>query len=71
MFARKYIKPLQNSKVCLVLLLGEIFKKRLETSVSVVEADIDYKIFIQLFNYDVSEFLDFLKRCTYRDLKVR
>ena len=69
-FARKYIKPLQNDKDGLSILLNGTFKKCLETGVMIVDTNIDYKICIQVFNYNVDEFISFLKMFTYDNLKI-
>ena len=69
-FARKYIKPLQNNKEGLSILLNGTFKKCLETGVTIVDTNIDYKICIQVFDNNVSEFVNFLKDFTYENLKV-
>ena len=70
-FARKYIKPLQNNIEGLTLLLNGTFEKCLETGVSVVDTDIDYKICIQVFDNDVNKFVDFLKTFKYNNLQIR
>lgn len=69
-FARKYIKPLQNNKEGLSMLLNGTFEKCLETGVSIVDTNIDYKICIQVFDGNVSEFVSFLKNFQYKSLKI-
>jgi len=69
-FARKYIKPLQNNKDGLSMLLNGTFEKCLETGVSIVDTNIDYKICIQVFDGNVSEFVSFLKNFQYKNLKI-
>ena len=70
-FARKYIKPLQNNIEGLTILLNGTFEKCLETGVSVVDTDIDYKICIQVFDNNVNEFVEFLKTFKYNNLQIR
>lgn len=70
-FARKYIKPLQNNIDGLTMLLKGTFNKCLETGVSIVDTDIDYKICIQVFDNDVSKFVEFLKTFKYDNLQIR
>lgn len=70
-FARKYIKPLQNNKDGLTMLLNGSFKKCIQTGVSVVDANIDYKICIQVFDNNVDEFVKFLKKFSYKNLQIR
>lgn len=70
-FARKYIKPLQNNIEGLTLLLNGTFEKCLQTGVSVVDTDIDYKICIQVFENDVNKFVDFLTTFKYDNLQIR
>ncbi len=70
-FARKYIKPLQNNIEGLTLLLNGTFEKCLETGVSIVDTDIDYKICIQVFDNDVNKFVEFLKTFKYDHLQIR
>ena len=70
-FARKYIKPLQNDKDGLTILLNGTFGKCLKSGVNIVDTDIDYKICIQVFDKNVEEFVNFLKKFTYNNLKIR
>ena len=70
-FARKYIKPLQNNIDGLTKLLNGTFEKCLETGVSVVDTDIDYKICIQVFDNNVNNFVEFLKAFKYNNLQIR
>jgi adenosine deaminase len=69
-FARKYIKPLQNNKEGLSMLLNGTFEKCLETGVSIVDTNIDYKICIQVFEGNISDFVSFLKSFQYKNLKI-
>lgn len=70
-FARKYIKPLQNNTDGLTMLLNGSFKKCIQTGVSVVDANIDYKICIQVFDNNIDEFVKFLKKFSYKNLQIR
>ena len=70
-FARKHIKPLQNNIDGLAILLNGAFEKCLETGVSIIDTDIDYKICIQLFDNNVNKLIDFLKTFKYNNLQIR
>lgn len=70
-FARKYIKPLQNNIDELTILLNGTFEKCLETGVSIVDTDMDYKICIQVFDNNVNNFVNFLKTFKYNNLQIR
>ncbi len=70
-FARKYIKPLQNNIDGLTTLLNGTFEKCLSTGVKIVDTDIDYKICIQVFDYNIKNFIGFLNTFKYDGLKIR
>ncbi len=70
-FARTYIKPIQETTEGLSILLNGTFEKCIETGVSVVDTNIDYKICIYLFNNNEKAFVNYLKTFNYNHLKIR
>lgn len=69
-FNRKYITPLKQTKEGLYLLLNGNFINCINTGVSFVSTDIDYKDCIRTFDSDVSKFIDFLSKFKYDNLKI-
>lgn len=69
-FSRKYITPLKQTKEGLYLLLNGNFINCINTGVSFVSTDIDYKDCIRTFDSDVSKFIDFLSKFKYDNLKI-
>lgn len=69
-FSRKYITPLKQSENGLFLLLKGNFENCINTGISFVSTDIDYKDCIKTFNSNVKSFIDFLKQFKYESLEI-
>ena len=69
-FSRKYITPVKQTEQGLYLLLNGNFMNCINTGVSFVSTDIDYKDCLRTFDSDVSKFIDFLSQFKYDKLKI-
>ena len=69
-FSRNYLSPLQLDIKGLKFLLDGNFKNCIETGVRVVCTEIDYKNCIRTFDYNIKQFIDFLKSFKYDNLKI-
>ena len=69
-FSRTYLTPLQLDYNGLKMLLNGNFENCINTGVSIVSTDIDYKNCIRTFNSDVDKFINFLKSFKYDNLKI-
>ena len=70
-FAHKYIRPLQNDKNSLSILLGGTFEKCLQSGIVKVDTNIGYKICINAFNNNINKFINFLNKFKYKNLEIR
>ena len=70
-FAHKYIRPLQNNKKSLSILLSGTFEKCLESGITKIDTNIGYKICIKLFNSNINNFIKYLKNFKYKNLEIR
>ena len=69
-FSRKYITPIKQTEQGLYLLLKGNFENCINTGISYVSTDIDFKDCIRTFNSDIDEFIKFLNRFKYDNLEI-
>lgn len=69
-FSRKYITPLKKNEQGLYLVLKGNFENCLNTGISFVSTNIDFKDCIRTFHSDTQKFINFLKQFHYDNLKI-
>ena len=69
-FSRKYITPLKKNVDGLEILLKGTFENCINTGVTVVSTSIDFKDCIRTFGSNIDEFINFLKKFNYKNLKI-
>lgn len=70
-YSRKYITPLKSTEQGLHLLLKGNFENCVDTGISLVSTNIDFKDCIRTFNSDVLRFIEFLKKFKCDALKIQ
>lgn len=69
-FSRKNITPIKSTEQGLNLILKGNFENCIDTGVTFVSTNIDFKDCIRIFNSDTQKFIDFLKQFRYDNLKI-